>query len=214
MKNLDLSKMSGVLFYQGDLDIQASQRPYCFCIAVSEHPAFNNLRGLQYFVQTMSAATDAGLFPPERRLIEGSATSGLIGSGRIDIDGRFRMSSQLGDLGDLRLVTSGRELGWRVIPDVDLVATFAWTYLAKTGGQGIPLGDESKQLCESVLRDTGQGETMAALRAAAADLPADEFKRACERLVQQVWPDSPQLQPGSATPSPARQEKRWWEFWR
>ena len=206
MKNLDLREMPGVLFYQGDLDIQASQRPYCYCIAISELEALTGGRGSQYFMQKLSTTSDAGLFPSDQRFVQGNVTASLIGSGRVDIDGRFRMSSNLGDLGDLRLVTNGREFGWTVLPDDELLAVFALTYLGKTGGEGIPLGDESRELCESVLRDMGQRSTLAALRA--AGLPSDRLKSACDRLVRQVWPDAPPEQRETAA------SKKWWEFWK
>jgi len=226
MKNLDLRQMPGVLVYQGDLDIQASQRPYCFCIAISEFTELTGGSSSRYFTEKMSAATDAGLFPLGKRIIEGSGvTRGLVGSGRVDIDGRFRMSSQLGDFGDLRLVANGREFGWRVLPDEDSLATFALAYLAKTGGEGLPLGAESQQLCESVLRDVGERPTVTAL--GAAGLPADRLKTACDRLIRQVWADSPQqAMPETKTAAKAKSgampeegiqffpDKKWWQFWK
>lgn len=215
MKHLDLHQMPGVLFYQGDLEIQASQRPYCFCIAISEIVLLTGGRGYEYFIDKLSTASDAGLFPAGGRFANGSVTQLLIGTGRVDIDGRFRMSSQLGDFGDLRLVRSGRELGWQVLPDNDLIAPFALAYLSKSGGQGLPFSNETRLLCESVLRDIGQSLTLDALRG--ADLPEDQMRTACDRLVRQVWPDTQQVQAesaSSASSSTQPRTKKWWEFWR
>ena len=219
MKHLDLKQMPGVLFYQGDVDVQASQRPYCYCIAISQLPALTGGRGSEYFLRKLTDASDAGLFPAGQRFTQGDVARSLIGSWRVDIEGRFRMSSNLGDLGDLRLVTNGREFGWTVLPDDDLLAVFALTYLGKTGGEGIPLGDESRETCESVLREVGQRSTLAALRA--AGLPPERRKVASDRIVQQVWKGVPETQSGAAT-AVARtapvgsdaQPKKWWKFWR
>jgi len=188
MKNLDLSEMPGVVFYQGDLDIQASQRPYCYCIAITELMAFTDGRGYEHFLEKLSVASDPGLFPQGRRFIKDGVTTSLIGTGRVDIEGRFRMSSQLGDLGDLRLVTNGNEFGWKVLPDDDLVAAFTLTYLERTSGEGLPLSADSRLACESVLKEVGQSITFSALRS--LGLPSNRLKKACRQLNLQIWPDS------------------------
>ena len=184
MTHLDLRKIPGVLFYQGDLEIEAGQRPYCYCIAVQELIHTQD-QGIQYFVQQLSKASDAGLFPENQRFIEGDIIASLIPSGRVDSDGRFRMSSNLGDLGDLRLVSSGREIGWDVLPDDDLIPLFTLTYLAKTSGSGLPLADESKELCESILREIGERPIITTLRA--AGMLRDQLDETLDRLADQVW---------------------------
>jgi hypothetical protein len=212
MKYLDLSKMPGVLFYQGDLDIEASERSYCFCIAISELEMMSGGQGLKHFIQMLSSASDAGLFPLEKRFVEGSITDFLVPSGRVDMGGRFMMSRNLGELGDLELVSNGRKLGWTIVPDDDLLAIFAHSYLRKTNEESIlPLRGNSKELCESVLRDVGEHSTIAALRA--AGLPPEDLDIARQRLEQQVWKKSSQEQQAESALSGSR-AKRWWQFWK
>jgi len=223
MKHLHLREMAGVVFFEGDLDIQASQRPYCYCIAVSELPVLTGGRGVPYFVQRLTATTDAGLFPAGRRFVEGNAISSLRPTGRVDLDGCFRMSSAWGDFGDLRLIRHGRELGWRVLPDADLVALFTLAYADKTGGQGMPFSEDSRDLCESVLKEIGQRSVLAAVQTARR--PPEQLRQISDRLIRQLWPDSPATTSTEATsvqksgePTPSGfqffPEKKWWQFWK
>ena len=194
MKELDLSHLPGVLFYQGDLEIPASKRSYCYCIALQEFPVFTGGEGIQYIKTRLLNSKEAGLFPEEKRFVEKSISSALVPTGRVDVDGRFRMASELGEFGDLGLVRLGRDTKWTVFPDADLLDTFAFRYVDKTEDDALsPLSDESRILCEHVLKEVGQSDTLAAVRASGAT--DDHKKEVCKRLNKQLWP-------------------KWWQFWK
>lgn len=219
MKNLDLREMPGVVFYQGDLSNVAAGKPKCFCIAISDFIPATGGRGCRYFVQKMETAEDPALFPIKDRFLEGDELSSLIPAGKVDSGGCLRMSVKSGELGDLRLVAMGREFGWKVLPGEDLLPKFAINYLARKGSG--TLDDQSRKLCEALLKEIGYDATMAALRS--ARFPAEQLATAREGLTLMIWPDKHAGQPQQAaaakrSSAPTRrlqnQPRKWWEIWK
>jgi hypothetical protein len=219
MKNLDLREMPGVVFYQGELDLNPGNKPRCFCIAISDFIPATGGRGCRHFVQKMEAATDSALYPAKDRLFEGDELSKLTTVGKVDGEGRLRMSVRSGDLGNLTLVTTGRELGWKVLPGEDLLPKFAATFLAKKA-KGT-LDEPTRELCKSLLKEIGYDATIAAIRA--GRLPAEQLGSTCEGITMLIWPEKHAAQPQATTSAkrtsapgkkPQTAARKWWEIWK
>ena len=216
MTNLDLREMPNVVFYQGELDLSPGRKPRCFCIAISDFIPATGGRGCRHFVSKMETVSAAGLYPEKERFLEGDELNSLTTQGKVDAEGCLRMSVRSGDLGNLTVITNGRELGWKVLPGEDLIPKFAMNFLARKS-KGT-LDEQTRKLCETLLKEVGYDATMAAMRG--GRLPAEQLQSTCEGITALIWPgrQSGQSHPAGQRPSAGGTRRptprKWWEIWK